>query len=390
MSNHPGHLMTGFYLRLFIVFITLFGFSAASLADVVKPALVEINAHTSGEVKIKIRASLEALLTGINAEYKNTKNAPTSEEYDELRIMQADDLMDEFQIFKQEMLKRIFLKADGHAVQLQVEHIEIPEPGYTQVPRISIIELSGQLSRNYKTLQWYYPAKFGDNAVRVRQVDEANEKWHWSEWQWLRSDQPSQQFSLEEVFTRQSISKVIYSYITVGFEHIVPRGMDHILFILGIYLLSVHIKPLLWQVTMFTIAHTITLGLSMNGVISLPANIVEPLIALSIAYVGIENIFVKKLHRSRLFLVFGFGLLHGLGFAGVLTDFGMPDEDFITALISFNVGVELGQLAVIAMAFLAFGAFFRARHWYRKMIVIPGSAAISIVGLSWTFQRISF
>jgi hydrogenase/urease accessory protein HupE len=226
--------------------------------------------------------------------------------------------------------------------------------------------------------------------VRVRQVDEVNEKWHWSEWQWLRNDEPSQLFSLQEVFTRQSIGEVIYSYIVVGFEHIVPRGVDHILFILGIYLLSVRIRPLLWQVTMFTVAHTITLGMSMNGVISLPANIVEPLIALSIAYVGMENIFARELHRSRLILVFGFGLLHGLGFAGVLADFGMPDEDFVTALISFNVGVELGQLAVISAAFLVVGLYFRARHWYRKMIVIPGSAAISIIGLVWTVERISF
>ena len=360
----------------------------------VKPALVEISAHTSGDVNIKIRASIEALLTGINAEYGNTKNAPTAAEYDALRVMQADDLQTEFKVFKHEMLKQVFLKADGQPIQLQVEHVDIPEPGYAKVPRISVIELSGKLSRDFKTLQWYYPARFGDNAVRVRQVDEVNEKWHWSEWQWLRNDKPSQLFSLQEIFTRQSFAEVFYAYAIVGFEHIIPMGVDHILFILGIYLLSINIRPLLWQVTMFTVAHTITLGLSMNGIISLPANIVEPLIALSIAYVGIENIFANmyssELHRSRLFLVFGFGLLHGLGFAGVLADFGMPDEDFATALISFNIGVELGQLAVITAAFITVGLCFRARHWYRKMIVIPGSAAISVIGLVWTVERLSF
>lgn len=388
--NQPGILMTGFCLRLFIVFFLMFSTSTGVLADIVKPALVEISAYTSGDVKIKIRASIEALLTGINAEYKNTKNAPAAAEYDALRIMQADDLQIEFQIFKHEMLKQIFLKADGQVVQLQVDRVSIPEPGYAKVPRISTIELSGQLSRNFKTLQWYYPARFGDNAVRVRQIDEINEKWHWSEWQWLRSDESSQLFSLKEVFTRQSIAEVIYTYVVIGFSHIVPKGLDHILFILGIYLLSVHIRPLLWQVTMFTVAHTITLGLSMNGVISLPANIVEPLIALSIAYVGIENIFARVMHRSRLFLVFGFGMLHGLGFASVLADFGMPDEDFVTALISFNIGVELGQLAVITAAFVAVGLFFRSKHWYRKMIVVPGSAAIAVVGLIWTLERLSF
>jgi hydrogenase/urease accessory protein HupE len=383
--------MTNFSQRLFIVILTLLSGTGSVLADVVKPALIEISVSTDEAVKIEIRASIEALLAGIGSEYKNTQDAPSAAAYDELRVMQPNDLLSAFQTFKHEMLRKISLVADGQAVELQVDKVIIPEPGYAKVPRISIIELSGNLSRNTKTLQWYYPASFGDNAVRVRQVDEKNEKWHWSEWQWLRSDEPSQLFSLQEVFTRQPIAEVVSTYVSIGFSHIVPKGLDHILFILGIYLLSIHLKPLLWQVTMFTLAHTLTLGLSMNGIISLPANIVEPLIALSIAYVGIENIFAnRELHRSRLILVFGFGLLHGLGFAGVLSDFGMPDEDFVTALIGFNVGVELGQLAVITAAFFAVGLFFRTRPWYRKMIVVPGSALITIIGLVWTIDRLSF
>ncbi|MDH5711559.1 MAG: HupE/UreJ family protein, partial [Gammaproteobacteria bacterium] len=172
------------------------------------------------------------------------------------------------------------------------------------------------------------------------------------------------------------------------FAHIVPKGTDHLLFILGIFLLSLHMRPLLWQVTMFTLAHTITLGLSMNGIIALPANIVEPLIALSIAYIGVENIFAHSLHRSRLVLVFAFGLLHGLGFAGVLSDFGMPDDDFAIALISFNVGVELAQLAIIATAFALLGYWFRHKNWYRSRVIVPASALIAVTGLIWTIQRI--
>jgi hydrogenase/urease accessory protein HupE len=376
--------------RLFIIFLTLFSVNTMVLADVVKPALIEISTYTNGTVKVEVRASIEALLTGINAQYKNTQDAPTAAEYDELRVMQAVDLQKQFLSFERQMLEQVSLKADGAEVQLAIESVSIPEPGYTKVPRISVIMLSGEIDRSIKNLQWYYPASFGDNAVRVRQVDEVNEKWHWSGWQWLRKDQSSRLFSLENLFTRRPLTEVIISYIVVGFEHIVPKGSDHILFILGIFLLSIKMRPLLWQVTMFTIAHTITLGLSMNGVISLAPNIVEPLIALSIAYVGIENIFSKRLHKSRLFLVFCFGLLHGLGFAGVLADFGMPADDFATALISFNVGVELGQLAVISVAFLAVGLWFSARPWYRKAIVIPGSAAISVIGLFWTFERISW
>jgi hydrogenase/urease accessory protein HupE len=359
-----------------------------AFADVVKPALIEISAYTDGRVAIEIRASLEALLTGINAKYKNTQDSPMAEAYDELRVLEAEELAVRFKPFKSELLKQISLLADGVPVKLEIEKINIPLPGYTKVPRISTINLSGTIDLETEALAWYYPAKFGDNAVRVRQVDEAKEKWHWSEWQWLRKDEPSEPFSLEALFSKRPIMDVVLSYIAIGFDHIVPKGTDHILFILGIFLLSTRMKPLLWQVTMFTIAHTITLGLSMNGIIELPANIVEPLIALSIAYVGIENIFANSLHKSRLILVFMFGLLHGMGFAGVLADFGMPDDAFATALISFNIGVELGQIAVIAVAYLLLGSWMSHKPWYHQRVIVPASAFISVVGLYWTYDRI--
>ena len=377
-------------LRIFLILLTNLGLVSVATADIVKPALVEISANTNGSVKVEVRASIEALLTGINAQYKNTQDAPTAEEYDVLRAFQPEQLHDEFEPFRQEFIKQIFLKADGLPLVLDIIDVRIPEPGYTKVPRISVITLSAELDQSTRALQWYYPARFGDNAVRVRQVDEDNEQWHWSEWQWLRKDEPSQSFSLEQIFTRRPVTEVIFSYIRIGFEHIVPKGTDHILFIVGIFLLSTRLKPLLWQVTMFTVAHTLTLALSMKGIVSLPSNIVEPLIALSIAYVGIENIFAHSLHKSRLVLVFLFGLLHGLGFAGVLSEFGMPPNAFATALISFNVGVELGQLAVIIIAYLAVGIWFRDKPWYHQRITVPGSLIISVIGLYWTYDRIVF
>jgi hydrogenase/urease accessory protein HupE len=376
--------------RILQILLIMLGLVSVATADVVKPALVEISANTNGKLSIEVRASIEALLTGINARYKNTQDAPTADAYDELRVLQADQLHIEFEPFKKEFLSQIFLKADGQIVPLDIVDVWIPEPGYTKVPRISVIKLGAELDQSSRNLQWYYPARFGDNAVRVRQVDEDNEQWHWSEWQWLRKDEPSQLFSLEELFTRRPIAEVVFSYMVIGFEHIVPRGTDHILFIVGIFLLSTRLKPLLWQVTMFTVAHTLTLALSMKGIISLPSSIVEPLIALSIAYVGIENIFAHSLHKSRLVLVFLFGLLHGLGFAGVLADFGMPPNAFATALISFNVGVELGQIAVILIAYLTVGLWFRDKPWYHQRITVPGSMIISVIGLYWTYDRIVF
>ena len=378
-----------FYILIFILLISA---SFSSHADVVKPALVEISVNTNGSFSIEVRASIEALLTGINSRYKNTKDAPNAQAYDDLRVLSREQLLLSFQKFETQFYQQIKLSFDDKPTQFKITAVEIPEPGYVKVPRISVITLAGEVPVTAQSLSWYYPMSFGDNAVRVRQIDEANEKWHWSAWQWLRKDQTSQPFSLTEVFTQQSLLEIISTYLVSGFEHILPKGLDHILFILGIFLLSIHLRPLLWQVTMFTIAHTITLGLSMNGVITLPANIVEPLIALSIAFIAIENILSPKLHKSRLFIVFGFGLLHGLGFASVLTDFGMPENDFATALISFNIGVEIAQLAIILIAYLFLGYGLR-RHLaddqqYRKIVVIPGSLIIASIGLYWTYDRI--
>ncbi len=373
---------------IFFLLLSVCCFPSILFADVVKPALIEISVFTSGTYRIEARASIEALLTGINAQYKNTTEAPTSEKYDELRALPADKLQEKFKPFYKTFERKVQLLFDNKPAALKITHVDIPAPGYTKVPRNSVIYLEGKIPRDAKILHWYYPAAFGDNAVRVRQVDESNEKWHWSEWQWIRSDKVSEAFSLSEVFSKRSTVSVISEYVIAGFEHILPIGMDHILFIVGIFLLSTKMRPLLWQVTMFTIAHTMTLGLSMNGVINLPANIVEPLIALSIAYIGFENIWHKSLHNSRLALVFSFGLLHGLGFASVLQEFGMPDDAFITALVGFNIGVELGQLAIILLGFLTVGFWFRHKDWYRNVIILPASAVIALTGLYWTYDRV--
>jgi hydrogenase/urease accessory protein HupE len=360
-----------------------------ALADIVKPALVEISVFTEGRYRIEVRASIEALLTGINGQYQDTRQAPTSEEYDRLRELEAPMLAAAFEPFREKMLDLIELRLDGEISRPRITEVDIPVPGYTKVPRISVITLEGDIPTATRSLTWYYPAAFGDNAVRVRQVDEANEQWHWSAWQWIRDDSTSEPFSLTEVFRTPGFLDVLAEYTAAGFDHIIPLGMDHILFVFGLFLFSTRMRPLLWQVTMFTVAHSITLALATTGVIELPARVVEPLIALSIAYVGVENIWHRQLHRSRLVLVFLFGLLHGLSFASMLAEFGMPDNAFFTALLSFNIGVEIGQLTVVSVAFLTIGLWFGNKPYYRNLIVIPGSLMITLVGLYWTWERVS-
>jgi hypothetical protein len=179
-------------------------------------------------------------------------------------------------------------------------------------------------------------------------------------------------------------------YLQQGFKHIIPLGFDHILFVLTLFLLSPKLKPVLWQATAFTVAHSITLGLAMFNVITPSPAIVEPIIALSIMYVALENIFSPGLKKSRIGIVFLFGLVHGMGFANALGSLGLPQNSYLTSLIMFNAGVELGQLAVILSAFFLFGKWFGNKPYYRKVIVIPLSVLITIMAGYWTVERLFF
>lgn len=176
-------------------------------------------------------------------------------------------------------------------------------------------------------------------------------------------------------------------FMELGFTHILPKGLDHILFVLGLFLLSPQLKPLLWQVTAFTIAHSLTLALAVLGIFALPGRVVEPLIALSIAVVAIENLFRQEVSPWRWAAVFGFGLIHGMGFAGVLSEVGLPREQLGTALLAFNVGVELGQLAVIALAFGA-TVWCRERAWYGPWVRRPVCLLIALAGVVWMVERL--
>jgi hypothetical protein len=176
-------------------------------------------------------------------------------------------------------------------------------------------------------------------------------------------------------------------YVKMGYLHILPGGLDHILFVLGLFLLSARTKDLLKQVTAFTVAHSITLGLSLYGIFRLPSSIVEPVIALSNAFVAIENLFTTEMKAWRQYAGFGFGLVHGLGFASAVQDAGLSRSSFLTALVGFNAGVELGQMSVVLGALLLVG-WFSSSHRYRPLVAIPASALIALVALLWTVERI--
>ena len=183
---------------------------------------------------------------------------------------------------------------------------------------------------------------------------------------------------------------VVLFYLKLGFQHIVPNGFDHILFVVGLCLLSTKIKTILWQATAFTVAHSITLALSMKGLIVTPPALVEPIIALSIVFVAVENILLTELKPWRVLVVFMFGLIHGMGFASSLNEIGLPRNKFFTSILSFNLGVELGQVAVIVGVFALIILPMGKKPWYRKYVVFPLSGIIALIAAYWTVERLFF
>jgi len=197
----------------------------------------------------------------------------------------------------------------------------------------------------------------------------------------------SEPFQLITPVNQPTQLRVISQYFRLGFSHILPGGYDHLLFILGLFLLSLRLKTLFWQITAFTIAHAMTLALSALQIGALSASLVEPLIALSIVWVGLENTITNNLKPWRPFLVFFFGLLHGSGFAGALIELGLPTSDRLFALLAFNLGIEIAQLTMIVLAFGTLG-WFQHRPWYRKYIAVPLSIIIAVFGFMWTLERV--
>ena len=274
---------------------------------------------------------------------------------------------------------RVVLFVDAHEVR--ATHVEYHPPPREPANALATYRLTGVMPRDATRLRWLYGLVADPYPIDIRQPDGS------STVEWIHGTNWSGVIDLSKSFTRPTRTEIALQYLWLGYTHILPKGLDHILFVIGIFLLSPRWKTLLLQVTAFTVAHSITLALSIYGIVSLPSRVVEPLIALSIVYVAVENLFTRELKPWRVALVFMFGLLHGLGFAGVLRELGLPRSEFLTALLTFNLGVEGGQLTIIAVALLATAAFRRA-PWYHARVVVPVSLAISAVGLYWTITRL--
>ncbi len=378
------HVAGGTWFRTIVLLLLALIIALPANAHRLRPAIATVTFDGAGGFEVAVQLNLEALLAGIGPEHEDTNESPKAPEYNALRQLAAAELRTRFDGVAADFLAGITTSFDGDRQAMALVGVEIPPVGDTSVERLSVVQLRGVVPADAETFTWRFAPAFGECALRIGTAEAGVIR---SEW--LTAGAESEAFPLGPGLAKARTGwQVFQDYTVLGFTHILPKGLDHILFVLGIFLLSLHWRPLLYQVTAFTIAHSITLALSLYGIVSLPSSIVEPLIALSIVYVAIENVLTPTLKPWRVYVVFAFGLLHGMGFAGVLTELGLPRNEYVTALVAFNVGVELGQLAVIALAFCAVGLWFRQRDWYRRGIVVPASLAIALVGAYWTVERV--
>ena len=255
------------------------------------------------------------------------------------------------------------IPADASVELLIDDQLEIPWPALVRVDHsASLLPISRLLTESERSSR---PIFFGEKAASTE----------------------GENLSTKAVLAVQALAPGL-EWIALGFQHIIPRGLDHIVFVLGLFFLSTGVRQLILQVSCFTVAHSLTLGLATFGIVSVPASIVEPLIAASIVCIALDNLHSEKIARWRLLMVTLFGLLHGLGFASVLSDLDLPPQDFLSSLLLFNLGVEVGQLTVLAIAFIAVGWMQRWAQ-YAKRVARPATITIAGIGAYWFIKRVS-
>lgn len=352
-------------------------------AHEVTPTIADLQVE-GGVVVLELRLNVEAFLAGIDLDgLEDTNASDQSGAYDGLRGLSPKDLAAKVRAFGADWGTRVEIRGDGGrgaVVDLNLASVEVGEVGDIDLPRVSYLVLKGAIAPQARSLTLTWAAGSGDLVLRQQGVTDPYTGY-------IVGGETSPAIALAGGGAQTGM-QAFMSYIPVGFDHILPKGMDHILFVLGLFFLSARLGPLLWQISAFTVAHTVTLALGATGVVQINPNIVEPLIAATIVFVAVENVLSGQLHRWRPVMVFAFGLLHGLGFAAVLGEFGLPEQQFLPALIGFNVGVELGQLTVIAAGFLTVGLWFGRKEWYRGRIAIPASIGIALVGAYWFVERV--
>lgn len=351
-------------------------------AHEMSPSIVDAEVRET-DLILTIITQGEAIVAGVDlSSITDTNDSAQADVYDALRALPAMEFALELERDWPTLGPNFRLFAGETPLSPVLENVATTEAMSDELPRQTRLVVSADLPDDGTPVTVAWAPEFG--PMILRQIVEDDPDAYSA---FLGPGQKSEPMP-RDASAQVTGLKNFANYIYLGFTHIIPKGLDHILFVLGLFFFSRELRPLFFQVSTFTVAHTITLALATLGLVTLPSSLVEPLIALSIAFIAFENILRPKLSRFRLIIVFFFGLLHGLGFASVLGDIGLSAGHFIASLIAFNIGVEFGQIAVLLVAFFAVSLWFGKKPYYRPVIVIPASAAIGLMGLYWAVERV--
>jgi len=370
-------------------------FAAQAHAHEVQPAVGDVTV-TQDTVQISFELAIEGMMAGIDLDaVADTNDSPLAGLYDSLRAQDPDDLEAAFRADWSRLSQGFVVRVEGVKLPVEIIDLMVSEVGDVELPRESTLLIQAALPPGDAPVVAGWTAPYG--PLVLRQTGTGDEMYSG----YLTNG------ALSDPLPRQGVAQVsalsnFGRYVVLGFEHIVPKGADHILFVLSLFLFSIKIRPLLIQVSAFTLAHTATLALASLQIVSISPQIVEPLIAASIVYAAVENLFGPRIGVRRTALVFLFGLLHGLGFAGVLGEIGLEKGQFVLSLIGFNIGVEIGQLAVIALAIIALFIARQAAMIARlsedekparqeavlfRATSLTGSLIIAAIGTWWVIER---
>ena len=329
-----------------------------------------------GALSLNVRLNAEAYFLGLDPEAVSGVDATASSaEYLDLRALQPDALKRRLSEAGPAWVPDVRIEVDGTVVPLTVSDIQIGAVGDMRLPRTSQITLTGTVPQDASVFMVSWPRGAGTLVLRQQRVSTPFSGYvdggHSSPLIYVRGG--------GEVKSRDTFNR----YLQNGFVSILPNGPDHVLFILALFFLSAGVRPLLWQIGVFALAHSATLAAGTLGWIGVPVGFVEPLIAISLVYAALDNTLSRRLSRLRLGAVFISGLVHGLGLASDLAMYDPLPVQTLPALLGFNTGVEIGQFAVIAIAFAGVGYWFRSKPWYRPFVALPVSIFIAAVGAYW-------
>ena len=375
-------------LYLFIIISIFLNFlPITSFAHEIKPSIANFY-YDDNYLNFEIRLNAELILSNIDAsKISNTNSSSLSDIYDKLRILNKIELEELFKSSWQEISTNIDIKINNETKKINLINIEVEDIKNFEISRDTHIYLQVLLNNNSEYFTFSWIKKYGPIILRENSNHKLEDELFT---EYLQSGIESNQFSFNEKNFKNRLNSFI-KFFVLGVQHIIPKGLDHILFIFGLFLFSSSLKKLITQITIFTIAHSITLIFVSLSLMKINPQIVEPIIALSIVYVGIENIFKNYVKEYlRYVVILFFGLLHGLGFALVLNDIGYRSTDLFINLVSFNIGIEVAQISIVLVLYLLITLNFAKNKNYRMFFQVPSSILISSIGLYWFLDRINY